>query len=234
MQNRLTQQTSWMGRLAILAATLALLAGCGGSAVPDLVVSTPRPATPVATVAVDNTAIPPTAAPSPTTVATLPPPPTLPPAVTAPPAASPTGSVTVPESEARYEVAFVTSNDTLNVREGPGVTYDVVAELPPQTDAIRIDDQDMTLIGGSEWTAIDAPDADGWVNSQFLTQSVTTDLFCSDPAVSQLVTTLQQAIAERDGRLLATLVHPNRDLRAPPRLVEPARHLQRQQRGHNL
>ncbi len=197
--------------LAVIATGMALLAGCGGSSVPDLVVSTPRPATPVAAVTVDNTDVPATA--SPTTAATLPPPPTLSLAATTPPTASPTGSVTVPESEARYEVAFVTSDDTLNVREGPGITYDVVAELPPVTGAIRIEDQEMTLIGGSEWAAIDAPDADGWVNSQFLTQSVTTDLFCSDPAVGQLVTTLQQAIAEQDGRLLATLVHPGRDLR---------------------
>lgn len=214
----------WMARaegLAILLAGITLLAACGGTTRPELVPSTPLPTTPEATTSTEPTAtIVPTA--SATSVETLPPPPTLAPATATPVAATATTPATLPpatepatepESEARYEVAFVTSDDTLNVRSGPGVDYDVVAELPPQAGGIVVEPEGATLVTGSLWTPIDTDRASGWVNSQFLTQSVSTEIFCSDPAVSDLISTLQQAIEEEDGRLLASLVHPNRDLR---------------------
>lgn len=201
--------------------SIALMAvACGGAAEPDLALPTPAV---IATVATQLPA--PTQAATQAT-ATLPPAPTLPPATIAATAVPPTPTAiptTVPPMLAPtqpaagaggdYQVAFVESNDVLNVRSGPGANYPAVAELPPIAAGIEVVPEGQTLTAGSTWVAVEAPGVEGWANSRFLTESVPPAEFCADPEVQAILDRLRQAIQNQDGRLLASLIHPERGLR---------------------
>jgi uncharacterized protein YgiM (DUF1202 family) len=150
------------------------------------------------------TSVPPTATPPPPPTATLPAVPTTTLPVTIPPE---TGETVL------HQVAFVAGNDTLNVRAGPGVDYAPVAQLPPDAAGIFVDDEGQTLLAGSTWVPVETSAGTGWVNSRFLTETVSREEFCSDPAVADLLADLQEAIASRDGAQLQRLVHPERGLR---------------------
>jgi hypothetical protein len=113
-------------------------------------------------------------------------------------------------TEAGYQVAFVTSDDTLNVRSGPGVANGIVGELAPNAGGVQVTGQGQ-IVAGSTWVPISSGGLTGWVNSRFLAESLTD--FCEDTAVTQLVADLETAVANQDGNLLAQLVHPERGLR---------------------
>jgi uncharacterized protein YgiM (DUF1202 family) len=150
------------------------------------------------------TAVPPATALPSVATATLP----AAPATTPPVVAAPETGETV-----LYQVAFVAGNDTLNVRAGPGVDYAPVAQLPPDAAGIVVGDEGQTLLAGSTWVPVETSAGDGWVNSRFLTETVSREDFCGDPAVADLLADLQEAIASRDGAQLQRLVHPERGLR---------------------
>lgn len=114
-------------------------------------------------------------------------------------------------SSSSFQVAFVASDDTLNVRAGPGVSNDVVAELSPTATGIRITG-DGQQVGTSLWVPIQAGNVTGWVNSQYLTETIAEADFCEDAAAIQLITDLRQAVDNRNGTALAGLVHPQRGL----------------------
>lgn len=144
-----------------------------------------------------QTAVPPaTPAPTLTAVATPTPPPTSP---------------QDEEQEATYTVTYVTEDDELNVRAGPGVANDIVGALPPATSGVRITGAGQT-VDSSIWVPIAANDLTGWVNRRYLTQEVA-DSFCEDEVVMALLDDLETAVANQDGDLLAQLVHPERGLR---------------------
>ncbi len=116
-----------------------------------------------------------------------------------------------PKSETpTYQVAYVTSDDTLNVRSGPGVDFGVVGELAPDAGGIRMSGSGQA-VSASTWVPIKADGLDGWVNSRFLTETAVN--FCEDEEVTQLLADLRAAIAEQDGRQLAQLIHPERGIR---------------------
>ena len=220
--------------LALLLA-LALLSACGGDAPPDLVIPTvaatadpnlpptpvadvsptalstqtlPPPATAVlATATATPTAIPPTAVPPSATP--LPPTPTL--AATAVP---PTATPVPPEAAAPvYRVAFVAANDTLNVRRRADADSAVVGQLPPDASGITIVGEGQSVRGGGLWLPVETAVGSGYVNSRFLTEAISREAFCADPAVNELLARLQTAIATEDAALLGELVHPTRGLR---------------------
>jgi uncharacterized protein YgiM (DUF1202 family) len=157
---------------------------------------------------------------------TLPPPPTFAPnsgathEPTNQPASQPTSqpaqptatSEPQPSGAAQYQVAFVTADDTLNVRSGPGVANGVVGELAPNAASVRMTGPGQ-MVDGSTWVPIAAGALTGWVNSRFLAQTVTETMFCTDPAVTKLVADLETAVLAQDGTLLAQLIHPERGLR---------------------
>ena len=111
-----------------------------------------------------------------------------------------------------HQVAFVAANDTLNVRRQPSANADVVTQLPSNT-GVQVIGEGESIRGGSLWLPVATSAGDGWVNSRFLTESVSRETFCGDPAVTDLLDQLERAIAEEDGRLLSQLVHPDRGLR---------------------
>ena len=219
-----------------LAALLLLLAACGGDAPPDLVIPTaaatsvagPSPTTgaPTAgataaplptntlppvptTILATATAVPPTAIP-PTAV----PPTAVPPTAVPPPPVPPTATPVPPEAAAAtYRVAFVAANDTLNVRRQPDSEAAVVAQLAPNATGIVAASEGRSVRGGGLWLPVDTPSGSGYVNSRFLTEEIDRAAFCADPAVTELLTRLQTAIATQDDKLLNELVHPTRGLR---------------------
>lgn len=192
-------------RLYLFLLIVLLAAACSASGTEP----TPQLIMPTAVVTVD------TAAAQPTTTSTLPAPPTIEPAtasaVTSTP--QPTAQPAQPSAgEVQYQVAFVTADDTLNVRSGPGVANEVVGELAPYASGVRITGPGQKA-DGSTWVPIAAGALTGWVNGRFLTETVTETAFCSDTAVNKLLSDLATAVINQDGNLLAQLIHPERGLR---------------------
>jgi hypothetical protein len=189
--------------LLLLGALLALLVACGGGEEPPpLVIPTT-----VATAAVPTTAptaLPPT--PTASASATLPPPLPAATAILAATASPAAGPVT-------YQVAFVAANDTLNVRRQPGANAPLVGRLAPDATGIRVIGEGQTAQNGSPWLPVETEVGEGWVNSRYLTESVSREAFCGDPQVTALLDRFQKAVAEEDGQALLELVHPDRGLR---------------------
>lgn len=210
----------------VLIALMGLLAACGGAEPPELVIptvaatadpnlpaATPLPTT---TLPPPATVVPPTVSPQATATTQPPTPtlaPTLPPAPTAPPAPSPTPVPPEAQQPSGYRVAFVAANDTLNVRRRPDPNAAVVAELPADARGIAVAGEGQSVRGGGLWLPVDTTAGSGYVNSRFLTEDISGQAFCADPAVTELLSRLQTAIAQRDEKLLAELVHPTRGLR---------------------
>ncbi|KPL88045.1 hypothetical protein SE16_09505 [Ardenticatena maritima] len=69
--------------------------------------------------------------------------------------------------EERYRVVRVADDDVLNVRNGPGVEYDIVGTLPPDAEGVRIVG-DPVQVNDSFWVQIEWNDVQGWVNSFYL------------------------------------------------------------------
>lgn len=181
-------------------------------------------------VAVEPAATPATGESAPLTTATATAPPVLqaaPTATTAAATAPATAAPTAPDVEATsvplptenvagdgstYQVIFVVENDVLNVRTGPGAANPVAGELAADADDIIVTGPGEQ-VAGSLWVPVVAGTLSGWANSQFLTESIDGDVFCSSPAVEELVEAFRRAVADRDGESLARLVHPEHGLR---------------------
>lgn len=210
--------------LLVLFVLGGLLAACGGGdEPPDLVLPTiaATSAAPEAT----STVLPPTpTAAAPPATATLPPAPTVaPPVPTAesqPPTATPISATPPPAATTApvagpvtYQVAFVADNDMLNVRRQPGWDAAVVGKLAPDASGIQVIGEGQTLQGSSPWLPVETSVGEGWINSRFLTESVSRETFCGDPEVTALLERFRRAVAEEDGKALLELVHPDRGLR---------------------
>jgi hypothetical protein len=195
-----------MRRLFILGLlALSLLTACQPAA--DQGLTLPTPITAGQTVE--------TAAPTATSARTALPTPQPPTATAQVPTASPpppTPQPPTPDPQS-LSVAYVELGDTLNVRRGPGADYDVVAELPPDATGLAADDSQESLVTGSTWVWVEGEGVAGWVNNRYLTESVDPAAYCNDPAIQAIVADLRRAIRNRDGALLAELVHPERGLR---------------------
>jgi uncharacterized protein YraI len=115
------------------------------------------------------------------------------------------------QDEALYRVAFVTEDDTLNVRSGAGVGNPVQWQLAPDALDVQITGNGQS-VGRSTWVPITQSDLSGWVNRYYLTEQVFSEAFCDDPAAQAVVTNLKTAISERDPVLLSALISPARGL----------------------
>ncbi|HEX2622631.1 MAG TPA: SH3 domain-containing protein [Phototrophicaceae bacterium] len=107
-----------------------------------------------------------------------------------------------------YRVAFVTEDDTLNVRSGAGVDYSVVGELVPDTTDITITGAEQVVedaIGTAWWVPIQYGSLTGWVNRYFLTEQISSEVFCDESAALQLIDDFKAAIEAQDGDQLQAL-----------------------------
>jgi len=183
---------------------LLLAAGCRAAVAPETDVELVLPTAPAVE---GETAVESAPAATATTA------PTLAPAATATPFPTPTAvPTTAPTPQPVYQVAFVTPDDTLNVRAGPGVENEIVGELAPDAAGVTLTGE-RVMVQGSTWVEISAPTVNGWVNSQFLTQVREADQFCTNPEVLALLDSFQNVIASQNGDGLAQLVHSERGLR---------------------
>lgn len=181
------------------------------------------PATPVGATAAAATAtlfvptVAPTAAGAEAT-ATWTPAPTFAPPTPVPPTSAATSAPTQPTAtavvrEGEYQVAFVRSGTGLNLRSEPGYDAPVVATFWAGTGGIQVTFDGAVEAGGTTWVRAATPEGEGWANARYLTQSVSHEAFCPDPAVAAVIQKLQAAIANDDAQLMVGIVHPEHGLR---------------------
>jgi hypothetical protein len=123
-------------------------------------------------------------------------------------APTPTGTPT----PALYRVAYVLSDDVLNIRSSAGVQNPKVGELGPHAGDVRITGGGR-MVEPSLWVPISSSGGSGWVNSRFLTGQVSQADFCQDARVEAIVDAIGLAVENQDGDILASLIHPARGLR---------------------
>ena len=78
--------------------------------------------------------------------------------------------VPVPEEGPILGVVGVQYDDVLNVRSGPGVSFDVIATLDPTQTGIAGTGAGWQLPSAAVWWQIDAGGVEGWVNQQFMSR----------------------------------------------------------------
>jgi len=78
--------------------------------------------------------------------------------------------VPVPDEGAIIGVIGVRYDDTLNVRTGPGIDFDVIAELDPTLMGITGTGAGWQLPSGSVWWEIEIDGVTGWANQRFLSR----------------------------------------------------------------
>jgi hypothetical protein len=82
-----------------------------------------------------------------------------------------------PYADAPLGVVGVAADDTLNIRSGPGTSFDVVTELGPLTQDLVATGTNRQLDDGSVWAQLRAGDDTGWANIAFLASlGATTDV----------------------------------------------------------
>jgi hypothetical protein len=197
------------GRVALVVLVLALVScSRGGENTPTATVvltATPLPpgsGLPITPLASNTPELAPSM-PTPTLAATAP--------ATPLPSPTPLPPTDTPGPEL-YRVAFVLSNDVLNVRDRPGVDNPMIGSLSPNATDVEITGAG-TQVDPSLWVPIQAGRLTGWVNSRFLTGQVDTDAFCHDAGAEAIIEQLKASVQARDGQALAALVHPQRGLR---------------------
>lgn len=73
-----------------------------------------------------------------------------------------------PYEDAQLSVVGVAADDVLNVRSGPGVDFDVIAELEPLATGVVATGHNRSLDGEGFWSEIAAAGETGWANVAFL------------------------------------------------------------------
>ncbi len=210
-----------MKRFACLTLAVWLVAGCGATLTPapDLV------ATQVAVMgaaAATLTADAPTAAPTlahtPTTapaieptMTPLPTPSALPTAMRTPRATATASPPPVGPSLGRSAVVNVRSDDALNVRVGPGVSYGIAGTIPYSGRGVEVFAGGQQ-VGDSWWVPVEYGSVAGWANSGFLARQVGN----ASDAVAALAAEAIMALKDRDLDSLSSLIHPDLGVRFSP------------------
>src|SRR3990172_10037187 len=115
-------------------------------------------------------------------------------------------------SEYPFGVLGIPEGDVLIVRPVAGVEGSASGTLAFDQRGLHVTGQ-QTALGSSIWVEVERPEGGtGWVNAQNLTEEVGAAPFCADTRVLQLLDSVGQAVANRDGALLASLSSPRRDL----------------------
>jgi uncharacterized protein YgiM (DUF1202 family) len=107
-----------------------------------------------------------------------------------------------------YAVVLVLPGDVLNIRAGAGVGNNIVGTLQPTQASVNRTGP-ATSADGDRWVEIQNPSGGtGWVNVNFLTESVSASTFCSDTRVTELLNNTKTALLNSNGELLSSLVSP--------------------------
>jgi hypothetical protein len=102
-------------------------------------------------------------------------------------------------------VVGVEADDVLNVRSGPGVQFDIVAELEPLATGVVATGHNRSLNGADIWAEVEADGATGWVNTAYLaylgdTEDVTYQIAGAPGGLPQAETMLELGDAVADTR----------------------------------
>jgi hypothetical protein len=106
-----------------------------------------------------------------------------------------------------YSVVFLADGEILNVRSGPGVTFEIIDSLEANSRKLRRTGK-IELVDGILWMEIQLDTGEGWVSGAYLTEEKTAADVCGDPQVGVLLDGLTQAVRDQDGELLSKLVSP--------------------------
>lgn len=148
---------------ALVVVAALVLTACGGD---DEVVGTESTVT-----TLESTSTTTTAAPAPTTSST-----TASPGGTTVPGSLPGERLELfPYEGDELAVVGVAADDTLNLRAGPGVGFDVVAELAPMATGLIATGHNRSIEDGGIWAEVTADGATGWANSAYLAHLGGTD-----------------------------------------------------------
>ncbi len=103
---------------------------------------------------------------------------------------------------------LVSEGDALNVRQAASSSSPIVDKLPAQAADVTLTGND-TIVGSERWVEIvRSGGGKGWVNASYLTEKVTPAAFCKDNQVTDLLAHFKQALDQKDGKALASLVSP--------------------------
>ncbi|MGE5463894.1 MAG: SH3 domain-containing protein, partial [Syntrophothermus sp.] len=124
------------------------------------------------------------------------------------PCATPTFTPTPAALTGPYAVVNVAPNDVLNIRSGAGSSQPVVGSFP--SEAVNVMRTGPTSsVEGAIWVEVQNPSGGtGWVNSLYLTESVSHEAFCADGRVPALIEQLKGSVNQSNGDLLSTIVSP--------------------------
>ncbi len=204
-----------MKRIVLFVLILCVAAGCGTTPT-----ATPAPDLVATQVAVMEAAAATLTAEAPTPVPTdMPTPtgePTVAPTVTVPPTPTPLPTV-VPAPRAtntpfpppigpslgRFVVVNVRSDDVLNVRVGPGVTYAIAGTIPYYGRDVTVFAGGLQ-VGESWWVPVEYGSVSGWANSGYLARQVG---YGNDIVAARAAEAIM-ALKDGDMDTLSSLVHP--------------------------
>ena len=125
-----------------------------------------------------------------------------------------TTPITVGDDFPIYKVQFVSRDDSLNIRSGPGAQYPIVATA---YNGDELQGLGMTKSSdGSIWVPVQRlypdPKLSGWVNRQFAVPQVDPSVYCADPNARAVVDEVIEAVRTEDGDRLAKIITPVRGL----------------------
>lgn len=78
--------------------------------------------------------------------------------------------VPVPDEGPILGVVGVPWDDTLNIRSGPGIQFEIIAELDPLADGISGTGAGWQMPDGSVWWEIEASGVIGWIYQRYMTR----------------------------------------------------------------
>lgn len=106
-----------------------------------------------------------------------------------------------------YSVAFLADGEILNVRSGPGVTFDIISNLESNSHKL-IPTGVKEIVDEITWVEIQQENRTGWVSGDYLTEEKTAGEVCNDPRVGEILDRFTQAVRDKDGETLSRLVSP--------------------------
>ena len=121
------------------------------------------------------------------------------------------GSLVINPSGATYAVVWVLPGEALPLRQPAGVAGAPIGSLPADARGVRLSGNSLYL-GSSQWVEVASPGATGWVKSRNLTEAVSPADFCADSRVPDLLQSFAQAIDNRNGLALVSLISARRGL----------------------
>ncbi|MEM7114101.1 MAG: hypothetical protein AAF614_16825 [Chloroflexota bacterium] len=133
------------------------------------------------------------------------------PTFTPAPATTPLPAVVSGAPAEAYAIVGVEPEDTLNVRNGPGVDNDIVGEIPHTGMGIQLLG-DIVMVGESAWSQVQFEETMGWVNTTFLAGQYGT----INHATAERAAAMIYAIKTQNYAALSTYAHPQKGVRFSP------------------